>query len=307
MIMFRFKKEQKIVDAGGIKLGGQPGELPTALTATIFYIGHKIVEDKKKGVFDKTRAEQLINRLDELSDMTTNPFILDVVGTSVEAFQSYINFVAKVTEAPIQIDAISPKLRMETIKWASEVGLSSRIINNSIYKGVKDKELENLKNCKIKASIVLCDNPQDESASVKLEILPPLLDTAEKTGIEAALIDTAMPAWGIGIGAGVRSIFMIKEKFGDRGVVGTGIGNVTDTLGWVKAHFSKDIKKATAAAQNAILPVMGADWIMFGPIEFAEFVFPTVAIIDTYVLTATAEIGTKPAIEGMHPLFNIMA
>lgn len=304
--MFRFEKEQKIVNAGGIKLGGQPGELPTALTATIFYVGHKIVEDKKAGKFDKAKAEALINRLDELSDMTTNPFILDVVGTSVEAFQSYINFIAETTDAPIQIDAISPKLRMEAIKWASEVGLSSRLINNSIYKGVKDKELDNLKDCNVKASIVLCDNPQDESASIKLDLLPAILDMADSAGIDGALIDTAMPPWGIGIGAGVRSIYMIKEKFGDRGAVGTGIGNVTDTLGWVKAHFPKDIRKATAAAQNAILPLMGADWIMFGPIEFAEFIFPTVAIIDTYVLTATAEIGTKPAEEGNHPLFKLM-
>jgi len=45
---------------------------------------------------------------------------------------------------------------------------------------------------------------------------------------------------------------------------------------------------------------------MFGPIEYAEFLFPTIAVIDTYVLTATAEIGTKPAIEGMHPLFRII-
>jgi tetrahydromethanopterin S-methyltransferase subunit H len=304
--MFRFEKEQKIVEAGGIKLGGQPGELPTALTATIFYIGHKIVSDKKQGIFDKEKAEHLINRMDELSDMTTNPFILDVVGTSVEAFQNYIDFISKTTEAPIQIDAISPRLRMETIKWAHEVGLSARIINNSIYNGVKEKELENLKECNIKASIVLCDNPQDESASAKLEILPNILSMADDAGIEGALIDTAIPSWGIGIGAGVRSIYMIKEEFGDRGAVGTGIGNVTDTLGWIKGNFPKEIRKASDAAQNAILPIVGADWIMFGPIEFAEYVFPVIAVIDTYILTATAEIGIKPVIEGMHPLFRTM-
>ena len=161
--MFRFEKEQKIINAGGIKLGGQPGECPTALTATIFYIGHKIVKDKKQGIFDKARAEALINRMDELSDMTTNPFILDVVGTSVPAFQSYISFIAEVTKAPIQIDAISPRLRMETVKWANEVGLSSRIVNNSIYRGVKEKELQNLKDCGVKASIILCDNPTDDT------------------------------------------------------------------------------------------------------------------------------------------------
>ena len=304
--MFRFEMEQKIINAGGIKLGGQPGECPTALTATIFYIGHKIVEDKKKGIFDKARAEALINRMEELSDMTTNPFILDVVGTSVEAFQSYIDFISKVTEAPIQIDAISPRLRMETIKWAHEVGLSARIINNSIYNGVKEKELENMKNCGVKASIILCDNPQDDSTTAKLEILPKILELADKAGIEGALIDTAMPSWGIGVGAGLRSIYLIKEQYGDKGAVGTGIGNVSDTLGWVKGNFSKDIKKAVDAAQNAILPMIGADWIMFGPIEFSEFVFPAVAVIDTYILTATAELGTRPAEEGIHPLFKLV-
>jgi len=304
--VFRFEKEQKIIDAGGIKLGGQPGELPTALTATIFYLGHKIVSDKKKGIFDKARAEVLINRMEELSDMTTNPFILDVVGTSVEAYQNYIEFISKVTEAPIQIDAISPRLRIETIKWANEVGLSPRIINNSIYNGVKEKELENLKNCGVKASIILCDNPQDDSTTAKLEILPKILEMGDQAGIEAALIDTAMPSWGIGVGAGLRSIYLIKEQYGDRGAVGTGIGNVSDTLGWVKGNFSKDIKKATDAAQNAILPMIGCDWIMFGPIEFAEFVFPTVAVVDTYILTATAELGTRPAEEGKHPLFKLV-
>jgi len=305
--MFRFKKKQKIVEAGGIKLGGQPGELPTVLTGSIFYAGHKIVEDKNLGIFDKAKAEALINRMDELSDMTTNPFILDVVANTSEAYQKYLDFISKVTDAPMQIDAISPKVRMETIKWAYEAGLSDRIINNSIYRQVKEKELENLKNCKIKASIVLCDTPEDESANARLNVLPTILDMADSAGIEGALIDTAIPSWGIGVGAGVRSIYLAKEQFGDRGAVGTGIGNVTDTLGWIKGNFPKEMRKPSAAAQNAILPIMGADWIMFGPIEFAEFLFPVIAVIDTYVLTATAEIGTEPAVEGMHPLFRTLA
>ena len=304
--MFVFEKEQKIFDAGGVKVGGQPGELPTVLTASIFYQGHKIVSDKKKGIFDKARAEALINRMDELSDMTTNPFILDVVGSRLEAYQNYIDFISKVTDAPIQVDAISPKARTETYKWASEVGLSDRIINNSIYQGVKDVELQTLKDCGIKASILLLDNPDDESTEGKMSVVPKVLSMAEKAGIECALIDTAMPPWGIGVGAALRAIYQIKEQYGDRGAVGTGIGNVSDTLGWAKAYLTKDVRKATDAAQNAILPMIGADWIMFGPIEFAEFVFPAVGIIDTYILTATAELGIKPAVDGVHPLFKMV-
>jgi tetrahydromethanopterin S-methyltransferase subunit H len=304
--MFRFEKEQKIVNAGGIKVGGQPGELPTALTATMFYVGHKIVQDAKAGIFDKAKAEAKINRLEELRDMTTNPFILDVVGTSTVAFEKYISFISEVTDAPIQIDAISPKLRMEAVKYSHSVGLSSRIINNSIYKGVKEKELKNLKDCGVKASILLCDNPQDESAQAKLDLLPTVLDLADQAGIDGGLIDTSMPPWGVGMGAGVRAIYLIKQQFGDCGAVGTGIGNVTDTLGWVKAHFDKKVRKATDAAQNAILPLMGADWIMIGPVEFAEFLYPTIAVMDTYILTATAEIGTRPLEEGNHPLYKLM-
>jgi tetrahydromethanopterin S-methyltransferase subunit H len=304
--MFRFEKEQKIVNAGGIKVGGQPGEVPTALTATIFYIGHKIVKDKKEGIFDKAKAEALVNRVEELSDMTTNPFILDVVGTSVQSFQRYISFISEITNAPIQIDAISPRLRIETVKWAKEVGLSDRIVNNSIYRGVKEKELQNLKDCDVKASIVLCDNPTDDTVQGKLDVLPGILELADQAGIDAALIDTAMPSWGYTMGAGLRSIFVIKQKYGDLGAVGTGIGNVSDTLGWVKGNFPKEIKKATDAAQNAILPMIGCDWIMFGPIELADYVFPAVAVVDTYILTATAELGTRPLEEGQHPLFKLV-
>jgi tetrahydromethanopterin S-methyltransferase subunit H len=302
--MFKFRKEQKIVEVGGVKLGGQPGELPTVLIATIFYIGHKIVVDEKKGIFDKEKAEALIKKMEEASDQTTNPFILDIVGTTEEAFQKYIDFVSGVTDVPFQIDAISPKVRKATAKWVGEVGLADRTINNSIYRGVKDVELENLKDSGIKASIVLCDNPHDESANGRLEILKDILPLVEKAGIEAALIDTAIPCWGIGVGAGSRAVYLVKEAFGDKGAVGTGMGNVTDTLGWVKGNFPKEIRRACDAAQNAILPILGADWIMFGPIELTEYVFPAVAVADTYVLTATAELGTRPLIEGMHPLFK---
>jgi len=262
------------------------------------------VVDEKKGIFDKEKAAALIKKMEEASDQTTNPFILDIVGTTEEAFQKYIDFVSGVTDVPFQIDAISPKVRKATAKWVGEVGLADRTINNSIYRGVKDEELENLKDSGIKASIVLCDNPHDESANGRLEILKDILPLVEKAGIEAALIDTAIPCWGIGVGAGSRAIYLIKEAFGDKGAVGTGMGNVTDTLGWVKGNFPKEIRRACDAAQNAILPILGADWIMFGPIELTEYVFPAVAVADTYVLTATAELGTRPLIEGMHPLFK---
>ncbi|MDD2755315.1 MAG: tetrahydromethanopterin S-methyltransferase subunit H, partial [Methanothrix sp.] len=43
--MFRFSKDQSIVNVAGVKFGGQCGQLPSVLCGTIFYQGHKIVAD----------------------------------------------------------------------------------------------------------------------------------------------------------------------------------------------------------------------------------------------------------------------
>ena len=40
--MFKFKTPQKIFQIGKVKIGGQPGQLPTVLIGTIFYEKHKI-------------------------------------------------------------------------------------------------------------------------------------------------------------------------------------------------------------------------------------------------------------------------
>jgi tetrahydromethanopterin S-methyltransferase subunit H len=45
--MFKFKAEQKIFDIGGVKFGGQPGEVPTVLIGSMFYFGQKNITRKK--------------------------------------------------------------------------------------------------------------------------------------------------------------------------------------------------------------------------------------------------------------------
>jgi len=300
--MLRFEKEQKIFEAGKVKIGGQPGELPTVLIGSIFYGGHKLVTDEKKGIFDAKASEDIINKIATLSDMTSNPHIIDIVGATEEAFRKYIDFMAKVTDAPFQLDSISAVARMGAAKYVAEVGLQDRAIYNSIFKGSPQKELEIVKESKIKASIVLDDNPLDNSTNGKMEALETALLNAEKAGIEKPLIDTAIPAYGAEMGSAMRVIPLIKEKYGYP--VGVGTGNITDSCGWAKGNFPTHVRRACDASMNAVMLMLGANWLMYGPVEIAEYVFPVVAITDTQILTITAELGTKPLVEGMHPLFR---
>ncbi|MBU4547527.1 MAG: tetrahydromethanopterin S-methyltransferase subunit H, partial [Euryarchaeota archaeon] len=105
--MFRFDKEQVVIDVAGVQVGGQPGEYPTVLAGTIFYGGHSIISDEKAGVFDKDKAEALIKSMEEMSDVTGNPCIVQTFGATPEAIVKYLDFVGDVTEAPFMIDSTS--------------------------------------------------------------------------------------------------------------------------------------------------------------------------------------------------------
>ena len=53
--MIKFGLEQKVFQIDGVSIGGQAGELPTVLVGSIFYEGHKIVDDAKKVCLMKRR------------------------------------------------------------------------------------------------------------------------------------------------------------------------------------------------------------------------------------------------------------
>ena len=300
--MHKFKTEQKIYDIGKVKVGGQPGETPTFIIGSIFWLGQKMVQDANKGIFDVTEAEKIINTMQTQSDITGVPFGFDVVGTTEEAFEKYIDFVAKHSEAPIMLDAMSPKTRMAAAVMAKKMGLSNRCFYNSVYKGVTDVELANLKDSGIKMSIVLADNPKDNSLDGKMAVIQEALALADKAGITKPLIDTAIPAFAPDMGTAVRTIPIMKEKYGHP--VGLGSGNVVTTMGWVKAHVAKEFRKGCVTATNAIMQTMGANWLMIGPAEQAEWVFPAVAVVDTYIASAGADLDTKPLSEGA-PIFKM--
>jgi tetrahydromethanopterin S-methyltransferase subunit H len=299
--MLKFNTEQKIYEIGKIKVGGQPGELPTFLIGSIFWLGQKMVQDANKGIFDANAAETIINKCQVQSDITGVPFALDVVGTTEIAFEKYIDFIATHSDAPIMLDAMSPKTRMAAANLAKKMGLSERCFYNSVYKGVTDAELSVLKDSGIKMSIVLADDPKDTTLEGKMNVIEEALSLADKGGITKPLIDTAIPAFAPDMGTAVRTIPIMKEKYGHP--VGLGSGNVVTTMGWVKANFAKEYRKGAVTATNAIMQTMGANWLMIGPAEQAEWVFPAIAVVDTYVASAAADLETRP-LEESHPIFK---
>jgi tetrahydromethanopterin S-methyltransferase subunit H len=296
--MFKFSREQMVFEVGNVKIGGQPGEYPTALAGTIFYAGHKIVSDSRKGVFDRGIAESLIKKQEEKSDATGNPCLIQVFSESPEAMRRYIDFISSISKAPFLIDSTDANTKIEGVKYAAEVGLIDRAIYNSINPSITDWEIKALSIFKVKASIILTFNPRDVTVKGKIDLLTKgvqgvvsrgLLEIAREAGVSKPLIDVAILPLGSGAGPSLMSTYVIKAKLGLP--VGSGIHNAVSAWDWLrKARKSipegREMAKTCDVASNILQVLAGGNFVLYGPIENAPLVFPVVAMADSIVAEA---------------------
>lgn len=275
--MFKFEN-QKVFEIAGVKFGGELGENPTVLIGSIFYGKHKIVEDEKKGIFNREMAEKLINEQEELSDKTGNPGILDVVGMSEEAIKKYIDFVASVTEKPFLIDSATADVKISAAKYVKEVGLEKRVIYNSISPETKDKELNAIKESGIESAIFLTYTFNVTSSKARVDALEKMLPKLSNVGISKLLVDTFVmdvPS----LAASAKAAIEIKKKTGFP--CGCGAHNAIASWKGFRNMFGKDAEKFAVLIADVFQIILGSDFVLYGPIEDCKIVFPAVYTIDT--------------------------
>lgn len=303
--IFQFKRKQEIFDIGGVKIGGQPGELPTVLIGSMFYDKDKNVLDPIKGIFKKKEVESLIKKQEEMSDKTGNPFFIDIVGHSTEALIRYINFISNLTTNPFLIDAATSTVRLSALKHCIEVGLKDRAIYNSIDESVSDQELKTIKKLEVEAVVVLAFNSLNPKPEGRMELLKGskkkvgLLETAYQSGTKKILVDVAvLDAPSIGISA--RTIYMVKTEYG----LPSGCAPSNAMTTWKSLKKLGDYtRNICIACSHAILPIVGADFLIYGPIKYAEIVFPTCAMVDAFLGYDMRWRGEKLGLN--HPLYRI--
>lgn len=310
--MFKFDKEQTVYDIAGVKIGGQPGEYPTVLAGTIFYGGHNIINDELTGDFDKDKAEERIKAMEEMSDVTGNPCIVQIFGQTPEALTKYIEFVGDLCDKPFLIDSTSGEARAAGAKYSDEAGLTERAIYNSINMAADQTELDAIKESDVSASIVLGFNPMNATVDGKIGIWDHgdgavdkgLIDLAMDCGIDKFLMDTAVTPLGQGAGIAARTSFAEKAKWGFP--VGSGIHNVPSAWDWLR-EYKKENKEAFTVCDigaNIIQVMCGGDFVLFGPIENANIAFPAVAQTDMFIAEANKDMGIE-SVEN-HPINKLV-
>jgi len=311
--MFVFEKEQIIHNVGGIKIGGSPGETPTVLAGTIFYGGHKIVDDVKKGTFDKKKATELVKKQDEMSDLTGNPALVQIFAESLEAMVKYIDFVTNLTASPFLIDATDANVRIAGLKHSEEIGLLDQAIYNSINISATKEELSMLREIQHECAIVLAFNPQDSTIAGRravletgvLELEKGLLELCKDLGVTKPLLDTAVTAMGAGAGSAAAFTFVSKTLYGLP--TGSGVHNAPASWAWLRKYkkINREAYKTADIASNLIAQILGADFVMYGPIENADRAFPVVAMGDAFSAeSAYLEFGIEPGND--HPFKKLL-
>ncbi|ABS55084.1 tetrahydromethanopterin S-methyltransferase, MtrH subunit [Methanoregula boonei 6A8] len=345
--MFKFEKEQKVWDFNGTKIGGQPGEYPTVLGASIFYNKQEIVLDDHTGKIDKVKAEALWNRCQELSDLTGVPHFIQIIAEYGEAFESYFSWFDSIdNKTAFLMDSSAPKALAHACKYVTEVGLAHRAIYNSINGSIPPENVEALKNSDVDAAIVLAFNPGDPSVAGREKVLTEggvagqtkgMLQIAEECGITRPILDTAATPLGLGSGGSYREILACKAIHGLP--TGGAYHNMTVSWTWLKrwkgtsktpsvqaaGYKGKDalleqmghhyiggmdgMRQAAWSAPdigcNMIASTLGADLIMYGPIENVEAMITAQAYTDITVLEATRQLGVECKSES-HPIFKLI-
>jgi len=289
--MFSFTKEQKILEIGNIKIGGQPGCLPTLLFGGLFFKGEP---DFK---YAKIQIENMMN----LSKQTGNPAIPDFFIKKEEYVEKIIDFIDEILPInnPFSVDIIEPSIKIKTLEYIDEKKLLSRTIFNSIHIGIKEEERKALQNHTPEMAIIVAFNPKDKSPDGKIEILQNganltdkgLLAISKEIGIKKLLIDTAAMAPGDNSGASIAAIPVIKEEYGLP--TGCAIHNVVEKSNWLN-NF-KDARKTVDVSSNINIPLFGGDYAIMGPIENSDLVFPIIAWQDIMISEYTQEyFGIEP-------------
>jgi tetrahydromethanopterin S-methyltransferase subunit H len=299
--MRQLQSEQKEFAIGKVMIGGMPGKNPTVLVGSIFYHKQRSLSFKEQtGEFKRNEAERLIKISEEFSDKTGLPCMLDVVLPSKRWVGRVLDFITSVTDMPILLDSGSAETRVAALEYVNQSGIKDKCVYNSLSPQSKAFEFEKIRETGLKAAVLLAYNIKNLTWTGRVQAAEQLLPLAIQSGVEKALIDACVldvPT----LGSAFKAISFLKNSLGYP--TGCGAHNAIGTWKGLKTKMGRQAIKSCAAVASALTITAGADYVLYGPIEHAPYMFPAVAMVDAAFAQLLIENGKTPS--PSHPIFKI--
>lgn len=253
------------VQIGNVKIGGNNS---IVLIGTIFY-------EEEKNRKDLDEARRKIEEAIQLSEQYKIPFIPDIYLAKGDDVQKIIDFISSFN-LPFCIDSSEWEIRIEALKYCKEKRLDDKAIYNSINFGMNEDEREQIKELKPKNAILLAFNPLDNSVAGKVKYMKSKLLPFSKYSakVENILIDSGVMPLGNGSLNSIKAVSALKTEFNLP--TGNGIHNLASER--IK-NYDKQLRKIIDSSLAASQALLGADFLLFGPIESAKRIFPVIALI----------------------------
>ncbi|MGC8597311.1 MAG: cobalamin-dependent protein [Thermocladium sp.] len=261
------------------------------LVGSIFYPRDKLVLNRETGEFKRAEAEAVIGEYVELCTNYGIKCTIDVEGETVEAFQKFLDFVAGVVPRDwvIMADATAKDLRLGVAYWAWQVGLSNRLIINSIdYKSPVD-ELVHYRDFSVAGLVAAAF---DVNPGNKIKVAESIMERLREAGLSTASILIDLSVLDVPDMAATAALIPgFKARIPSNFLVGFAPANVVPTWKKVDAvlkalrekgindeymQLVKPTMRASMAVTAAMFPYI--DFILFGPLREA--------VLDTTVVAS---------------------
>ena len=226
--------------------------------------------------------------------------MFDVVGATPEAIRRHLEFVSKTAKSPFLIDGTTEEVRLAGLQYVADNGLTGRAIYNSLQPEIKDEELKAIQTAGVKSAIILTYYLLDFTGKGRVQAVRELAPRARQAGITNLLVDTCVLDLAT-LGQAFTAIHDIKNEMGLP--AGGGVHNAVAMWKGMKTKMGTQARIPCVASAAAAAVTLGADFILYGPVEDASYVFPAVAMTDTALSQVFVERGFRP--EKSHPRFRI--
>jgi len=267
--MFKFPKELKTVEIGNIKVGANN---PMLLIGTILYREEKKIRTPDGIDFNEARRQ--IETVLSLKEKTGFNFLLDTFFDKEDDFEKIISFVNEF-DIPFSIDSEDWETRIKILRFCKDVGISKNVLYNSINYGMNEEEREAIKELKPENAILLAYNPLDGSVKGKVDYIKDrLLPFSQVARIKNILVDSGVVPIGAGSLNSIKAVIALKSELSYP--TGSGIHNIASE--WVHS-LDKPVREICDSSLCACQAILGADFMLYGPIESSWRVFPIVKMI----------------------------
>jgi tetrahydromethanopterin S-methyltransferase subunit H len=304
--MFSLSRKQQVCQIGSLTVGGQFGERPPLLIASMFQKGDRILDNRKNGRFDQNLAEEYVKRQEALAAQTGIPALVALVANSADEMALYIDWFTSISDQPFGIDMWRQDKRLEAAEYAAGKGLQDRLLYNSITPWDQDigGQVRRLKELGIRHVVVQAFDEADPSPQGRLTCFRRLEEALAEGNFASVLVDTSVMNLPATAFSGIANR-IVKEATGRP----CGLASSNGTYMWKEARqlFGAEGFAAMNASGQACSALLWSDFIFYGPIVAAPRIFP--ALVPAVVMAATlrySETGQLPAGAG-HPLHQYFA